>query len=289
MMEAAGPHGGQGKPAHVLVVADETVGGRLLMEAIERRAAQGPIRVTVVCPQNEPHRGFVIYDTSARSAARIRLEQLLERLHQLGIEATGDVMDPDPFLATQDALRLWGADEIIISTYPYPRSGALRRDLIARIRNFAKIPVEHVIVDLSEEPTAHTLVVANQTVGGRPLIETLERRSTESPHRFTVIMPLGGSADAAEQPAEQRLEETLGELRSAGLVVSGYVTHPDPLTAIANAHQHDPADEIVISTLPSYRSNWLRGDLINRARRSTGVPVEHVTSDVPTAVALGAH
>jgi hypothetical protein len=46
-----------------------------------------------------------------------------------------------------------------------------------------------------------------------------------------------------------------------------------------NAHQHDPANEIIISTLPSVKSRWLRGDLINRVRRSVGVPVEHVVSD----------
>jgi hypothetical protein len=272
----------------VLVVANETVAGKRLLEAIERRAARGPIRVTVICPQNEPQRGFVIYDHSAKSAARIRLDQTLARLKELGIEASGEVMDPDPYLATQDALRLWGADEIIISTLPYPRSGFLRRDLIARIRKFAKIPVEHVEVDLTEEPMKHTLVVANQTIGGRPLIEALERRSTETPHRFTVIAPQDGADGAATEAAQKRLDQTLEELRRAGLDVTGYVTHPDPLTAIATAHQYDRADEIVISTLPSYSSKWLRGDLPNRARRATGVPVEHVTSEVPHPVELHA-
>jgi hypothetical protein len=287
-MESSGGSGAQGAPAHVLVVASETVAGRRLMEAVERRAARGPIRVTVICPQNEPPRGFVIYDHSARSAAQVRLEQTLDRLRKLGIEANGEVMDPDPFLATQDALRLWGADEIIISTLPYPRSGFLRRDLIGRIREFAHIPVEHVEIDLTEEPMKHTIVAANQTIGGRDLIETLERRSTESPHRFTVIAPQDGAGDEATKAAQERLRETLDELRTAGLDVNGYVTHPDPLTAIVNAHHADPADEIVISTLPSYRSNWLRGDLPNRARRATGLPVEHVTSDVPHAVELQA-
>jgi hypothetical protein len=291
-MEAGSPNTPSGRPAHVLVVANETVAGRRLMEAIERRAALGPIRVTVICPQNEPHRGFVIFDHTVRSAAQIRLEQTLDRLKELGIEASGEVMDPDPFLATQDALRLWGADEIIISTLPYPRSGFLRRDLIGRIRNFAKIPVEHVEVDLTDEPFKHALVVANKTIGGRPLIDELERRSTEAPHRFTVIAPQDGADAEATKAAQERLDQTLRELRQAGLDVTGYVTHPDPLTAIVNAHQFDRADEIVISTLPSYSSNWLRGDLPNRARRATGVPVEHVTSDVPTPVELtpsGAH
>jgi hypothetical protein len=261
---------------HVLVVANETVGGQKLIEAIERRAAQGPIRCTVVCPQNTPRRGFVIYDDSVRSAARVRLDLTLQRLHAMGIEARGEVMDPDPYLAVQDAIREWGADEIIISTYPYPRSGWLRRDLVGRIKEWSGLPVEHVVVDLSEEPVRHVLVVASQTVGGRPLIEALEQRATSSPHRFTVICPQTGPDD---ETAQARLDQTLAELRQAGLAVNGYVTHPDPFTSVMNAHENDPADEIIVSTLPSFKSRWLRGDLIGKVRRATNRPVEHVVSD----------
>lgn len=266
-------------PANVLVVANETVGGQKLLEAIEARAARGPIRCTVICPQNRPRKGFVIYDDSVRSAAQIRLELTLERLRKMGIEARGEVMDPDPYMAVKDALRLYGADEIIISTLPYARSGWLRRDLVSRIASAAKVPVEHVIVDLNEEPMKHVLVVANQTVGGSKLIETLERRASESPHRFTVIAPQDGADDEATERSEQRLERTIKLLRKAGLDVTGYVTHPDPLTSIVNAHEADPASAIIISTLPTYKSRWLRGDLIPRVRRATGIPVEHVVGE----------
>jgi GABA permease len=221
----------------------------------------------------------VIYDESARSAARIRLELTLERLRKLGIEAEGELMDPDPYMAVKDALREHGADEIIISTLPYARSGWLRRDLVARIRAYAEVPVEHVIVDLNEEPTRHALVVANQTVGGQKLIETLKRRASESPHRFTVICPQDGAGEGAVEDAEHRLHQTLRRLERAGLDVTGYVTHPDPLTSIMIAVDHDPPNEIIISTLPGSTSRWLRGDLINRARRATGLPVEHVIGD----------
>jgi hypothetical protein len=265
-----------GEPTHVLVVANETVGGQKLLDAIERRASRGPIRCTVICPQNRPRRGYVIYDESVRSAAQIRLELTLERLHKLGIQADGEVMDPNPFLAVKDALRLYGGEEIIISTLPYARSGWLRRDLVARIASYTKIPVEHVIVDLNEEPVRHGLVVANQTVGGSKLIDTLERLASASPHRFTVICPQDGADDEAAEQADKRLAETLKVLRQAGLDVTGYVTQPDPLTSIMNAHQLDPANEIIISTLPSSKSRWLRGDLIPRTRRATGLPVEHV-------------
>ena len=262
---------------HVLVVANETVGGQKLIDAIERRASRGPIRCTVVCPQNTPKRGFVIYEDSVRSAARVRIDLTLQRLHAMGIEARGEVMDPDPYLAVQDAIREWGADEIIISTYPYPRSGWLRRDLVGRIEEWSGLPVEHVVVDLSEEPVRHALVVASQTVGGRRLIETLEERATSSPHRFTVICPQTGPDD---DTAQNRLDQTLAELRQAGLEVNGYVTHPDPFTSVMNAQENDPADEIIISTLPSFKSRWLRGDLIGKVRRATGRPVEHVVSDL---------
>ena len=67
---------------------------------------------------------------------------------------------------------------MIVSTYPYPRSGVLRRDLIERIENWSGLPVQHVLVDLREEPMRHVLVVASQTVGGPELIQSLERRAT---------------------------------------------------------------------------------------------------------------
>jgi hypothetical protein len=284
------PAGGQA-PAHVLVVANETVGGSKLIDAIARRRQLGPIRCTVICPQNRPRRGAVIYDESIRTAARIRLELTLERLHEMGIEAQGEVMDPDPFLAVQDALRIWKPDEIIISTYPYPRSGFLRRDLIQRIRGYSGLPVEHVVVDLKAEPVNHVLVVANETVGGRELIDTLERRANESPHRFTVISPQGGKDPGATVHAQERLDQTLKQLRTAGLNVVGQVMDPDPFNSIVNADQFHPADEIIISTFPDSTSNWLRGDLIRRVRRETGKPVEHVVvgeQREPAAVGSGA-
>jgi len=264
------------EPAHVLVVANETVGGQKLIDAIERRAARGPIRCTVVCPQNTPKRGFVVYDDSARSAARVRLELTLDRLREMGIEARGEVMDPDPYLATQDAIREWGADEIIVSTYVYPRSGWLRRDFVERIQKWSGLPVEHVVVDLREEPVKNVLVVASQTVGGRPLIEALERRASSSPHRFTVIVPPTSTED---EDAQTRLDATLDELRRAGLQVTGYVTEPDPFRSVMNTLSHHPADEIIISTLPSQKSRWMRGDLIGKVRKASGRPVEHVVFD----------
>src|SRR5687768_12586360 len=99
----------------LLVVANETVGGTPLIDAVKQHAEAGEVKVTVVCPQNQPKGGWVIYDESANSAAENRLQTTLASLREIGIEAYGEVMDPDPFTATTDAVNAFGADEIIIS------------------------------------------------------------------------------------------------------------------------------------------------------------------------------
>ena len=227
----------------------------------------------------------MIYDDSVRSAA--------QSAPRADARAPARARHPGRRRGAWTPIRTWrrrtpcgctGPTRSSSRRYPYQRSGWLRRDLVQRIRDFAGVPVEHVVVLLTEEPFKHTLVVANQTVTGRALIEALERRSTESPHRFTVICPQDGAENEATEAAQERLDETL---RSCGRRArGGGLRHPPgPADLIVNTHQFDPADEIVISTLPSYGSNWLRGDLINRARRATGLPVEHVTSE-PESVSV---
>ena len=266
-----------GKRERILVVANETVGGRSLIEAVKAHADRGPISVRVVCPQNRPRHGFVVHDDSVREAAANRLALTLAQLHEAGIEAEGHVMDPDPYSATKDALADARADRIIVSTHPHTRSGWLRRSLFDRLRDDTALPVEHVVVDLEAEraESTHTLVVANQTVGGEELFEVLEHKARQGPHSFTVICPPSGDPD----DAPRRLAATLERLQDAGLEAVGQVTHPDPYTAIQHALQFYRVDEIVISTLPETRSGWLRTDLIDRVRASTERPVEHVVSE----------
>src|SRR5437868_9805456 len=276
-------------PHRILVVANETVGGRALIEAVkhyaeEAHARNEPFHVTVVCPQNQPRSGYVIYEDSVRAAAENRLRQTLAQHREVGIEADGEVMDPDPFSATMDAIDSYGADEVIISTHPDTRSGWLRRDLVDRVRDASGLPVEHVVVDLEADRTdvTRTLVVANQTVGGEPLLELLREKGRESPHNFVVILPQGEGGEHGD--AHARLAHTLELLHDAGLEAMGQVMDPDPFTAVQNALQFYPADEIVVSTFPETRSGWLRSDLIERVKTSTSKPVEHVVVDEPASV-----
>jgi hypothetical protein len=60
---------------------------------------------------------------------------------------------------------------------------------------------------------------------------------------------------------------------------------PDPYTAVMNALQLFRVDDIVISTLPATRSGWMRADLIERVKRASGKPVEHVAVEAAEAQA----
>src|SRR5919199_265732 len=111
------------QPIRILVVANETVAGPALIDAIKRHREAGTPAVHVICPQNEPKHGFVIYDETVREAAENRLKMTLAQLREAGIEATGEIMDPDPYSAVMDALGEQDYDHIVISTHPETRSG----------------------------------------------------------------------------------------------------------------------------------------------------------------------
>jgi hypothetical protein len=268
---------------HVLVIANETVAGRSLIEAIERRRKDGPVRVTVVTPVNQPREGYVVYEDTRRAAAGRRLEQTLKALRAAGIPAAGLVVETDPVAATRDAIAQLEPppDEIVVSTHPQQRSGWLRRDVVERIKSAAGgLPVEHVVVDLSQdrpEAEANVLVVANETVVGEPLLEKIRERARRGPVSFLILSPQSDDPGAAHPEAERRLRRALTILRGEGIDAHGQVAHPDPFTAAAQAVQDERVDEIIVSTFPGEKtSSWLRGDLINRLRKQTGLPVEHV-------------
>ena len=266
---------------HVLVVANETVAGSSLIEALRRDAEQGPIRVTVVSPINQPRHGSVVYQDTRRASAHRRLERTLSVLEQAGIPAHGLVMDSDPVSAVRDGLELQhDIDEIIVSTHPQQKSGWLRRDVVDRIRSAAgDIPVEHVIVDLDEErPETNVLVIANETVVGEPLLDRIRARAKEGASSFLIISPQSDPGTAEHPEAERRLRQALAVLRSEGIDAHGQVAHPDPFTAAMHAVNDERVDEIVVSTFPGERSGWLRRDLVGRLRSETGLPVEHVVT-----------
>jgi hypothetical protein len=271
----------------ILVVANETLGGRRLRELLMAKSKiEQSLAIRLVIPMSRPRRGTVIYVQSVRDAAQVRLDLALAVLHDLGFDATGEVGDSDPFQATMDAIGERKPDEIVISTLPATASGWLRRDLVERVAEASGIAVQHVITDLDDDdppPNDTTLVVANRTAESTELIAHLTELSRtptagDGEHLFIVVVPALGTDGRAAAAAQEHLKEVLAALRSTGLLVAGLVGDPDPFTATMNALQFFRVSRVVISTLPETKSGWLRADLIERVRRYAACPVEHVVA-----------
>jgi len=136
----------------ILVIANETVGGGTLRETIRRRSEGSRAEVLVVTPAlNTPLKHWASDEDQARDAARERLDSSLARLKEAGIEARGEIGDGEPLQAIEDALRTFGADEIIISTHPEGRSNWLERGVVSGARERFAVPITHVVVDLERE------------------------------------------------------------------------------------------------------------------------------------------
>ena len=265
----------------VLVVANETLTGRELIGAVERRAKQSPIRAIVVAPVNDPVAGYVVYEGTRRAAAGRRLDRTLQALRELGVPAFGYVSADGPLDAVKDALAQEDIDEVIVSTHPEARSGWLRRNLVDEIKRAAGTrPLEHVVADVAlESGSVNVLVVANETVLGEPLLNAIRQRAAKDTVSFLIISPQSDSIETiamGHPDAERRLRSAVAALRSEGIDVHGQIAHPDPYTAALETIHDERVDEVIVSTFPGERSGWLRRDLVGRLRSDSGLPVQHV-------------
>jgi hypothetical protein len=270
---------------HVLVIANETVAGKHLIEVLEEHR---PELVTVVCPVSQPQQGYVVYEDTRRAAAGRRLDQMLSALRDDGIAAHGLVVDANPVDAARDALYQLEPrpTSIIVSTHPSEKSGWMRKHVVEKIEKVAKgIPVEHVVVDLSaEEGPTKVLVVANETIVGEALLDKIRERAASSPATFLLVCPQSDPTERPHPDAERRLRRALSLLRAEGIEAHGQIAHPDPYAAAVQAVRDERVDEIIVSTFPDERvSSWMRGSLVERVRKDTGLPVQHVVVE-PAAV-----
>jgi hypothetical protein len=273
----------------ILVVANETLAGAKLLETVKERVddVDGDARVVVCVPRNRPRHGNIIYDDFVFDAAKVRIDLARRFLRDEGIQAIGDIGDPDPYTATMDAVAEHHPDEIIISTFPATVSGWLRRDIVERIEQASRLPVTHVIQDIDAEgiPFHVTLVVAARTASGDELLQCLKDKAKgrERKTLYIVAVPQEGGEGQHAARARARMAQVIDRLIAEGLIAAGMIADPDPYTATMNALQFFRVDDVVISTLPATRSGWLRADLIERVRKTTGKPVEHVEASDPAA------
>jgi GABA permease len=140
-------HGGDGK-FRLLVVANETVEGRALLDEIRDRSRNRDCEVLVVTPALAASRAshWASDIDEAIELARQRMELSLIAIRELGLKAKGEIGDSDPNVAIEDALRVFPADEIVISTHPPQRSRWLEHGVVDRARAQIDLPISHVVV-----------------------------------------------------------------------------------------------------------------------------------------------
>ncbi len=138
----------------------------------------------------------------------------------------------------------------------------------------------------STSPPERILLVANRTCPCHELHEILEARGAPGARVVIVAPALNGrlahavsDTDGAFTDARARLATAVEHLGDAGIEAEGIIGDSNPLVAIEDVLAQFSADEIVISSWPPGRSNWLEKNLIENAREDFGIPVHHVISE----------
>ena len=128
------------------------------------------------------------------------------------------------------------------------------------------------------------LVIANETLASPSLADAVARRLAHGPAEFLVVVPatpvehrLTWDEDESIAAAQERLDALLARLRELGATASGEVGNRDPVTAAQDAIRARRVDEVLLSTLPTARSRWLRQDVPARLRSALEVPLDVIT------------
>jgi hypothetical protein len=273
----------------VLAFLNEVAGGRKLLTACRELSDAGADYFAVVAPQNLPIVGQLVDTEERRAAAQSRVDVTRAVLREFGIAAEGAVMDPNPMLALDDAVRATMPDYLLLSCLYETRYGLTRKDLV----EWAKARydrVEHIAVRVDDDAVrwdlTHTLVVATQTVNSKDLVDRLEQRAKDKPHRYTFICPRSGAISREEVCS--RLAATLAEMYRNEIDATGQPMSPDPFHAVKNAIEHYRIDDILISTLKGEQSKWLQEGLIEKVQAITDKPVEHIEAGTEPAASSAA-
>ena len=156
------------------------------------------------------------------------------------------------------------------------------------LRQRSERPPRQQVAHLSPPDEHRVLVVANETVGGEELMREIGELALSGSTQFHVVCPALNSrlktwtsdSDAAREAAQQRLDQTLRRLADVGIEATGEVGDLDPLVAMEDAIRTFHPDEIVISTHPLGKSNWLERGVVTAARDRFDLNVTHVVVDL---------
>jgi hypothetical protein len=131
------------------------------------------------------------------------------------------------------------------------------------------------------------LVIANRTLGGRSLLERVRELASEEETRFRLVVPQSKPSsglviydEAVRDSAQVRIDLAVSLLADEGITATGTVGDQDPFLATMDAIAEHRPSEVIVSTHPVTHSGWLRRDLIERIENASGLPVEHIVTDI---------
>ena len=270
--------------SHIVVIANETVAGTGLIDHLKggRRPASTSSRS--FAPVNHPREGYVVYEDTRRAAAGRRLDRTWAACARPA-SAHGFVVEADPAEAVRDAIAQLEPrpTEIVVSTHPEERSGWLRRSVIERVEKVAEgLPVHHVVVDMSRRGgPKNVLVVANETVVGRPLLDRIRRRAEQGPGASCSSRRRATSRSSSRRRRAPAPARPLSCARRASRPTGRSPSRPLHGDGARRPRRARGRDHHL--HLPGRALRLAATDLVGRVRSETGLPVEHVVTE-PEAV-----
>jgi cytochrome c oxidase subunit I len=266
----------------ILVIARDTVASAGLIDEIRRRADEGLWRFTIAVP---------LEGADPRAADR-RLQVALSVLAEAGIDASGTVIDGDPFAAHRAVATDEDVHEVILATFPTGRSAWMADDMVDRLRKSTNLGITRVVVSPEEasEPLARpgvtrVAVLADDALGGSGLVDALRARADAEPIAAVILYPmaLGGpgwtdEAEARREAATERVRAAIAALQDAGVQARGEVLDGDAAAAARIAATDHSAGLVLVAATRGGRLDS-EETLAAVTSASGGVPVERIVVD----------
>jgi cytochrome c oxidase subunit 1 len=260
----------------ILVIANQTVASDALVDAIRTRAEEHLWRFTIAVPIGE--------DGDRRAADR-RLQATLTVLAEAGVDASGVVVDGDPFRATEIVRTDEDVHEIMLATFPTGQSPWMDDDVLDRLRKATGLGITRVVVradearaPLSGAGIRRVAVIADRALGAHGMVDALRERADREPVTAVVLAPMAldgpgwtDEAEAQRAEASDRVRGAIDALAAVGVQASGEVLDGDAGEAARIARTDHHADEVL---LVAARGGRLDTDEALAAVRAGADPVQ---------------
>ncbi|MFP5451630.1 MAG: cbb3-type cytochrome c oxidase subunit I [Thermoleophilia bacterium] len=272
----------------ILVLANQTAASQPLVDEVRGLAAEGVWRFTFAVP----------FENGDRRAAERRLQTALSALAESGIDASGTVVDGDPFAAASAIMAEEDIQEIVIATFPTGESPWMDDDVVDRLRKITGLGISRVVVRPEEalrplglRGSGRVAIVADRAYGGAGLTDAVEALAGDTGLSAVLMAPLGlqvpGWTDEAAERRDEvtgRMQRTIGTLGTLGVHADGEVLDGSAADAVKLALREYRVGRVLLVVTPGGPLD--APGVLDAAQAAAGeVPVERVVVDAEAPAA----